>query len=128
MRLPLPVLFSLLLASPAFAGGDAARGRALLGDRQKSLCLLCHAAPDGVGPLQGNLAPGLHGVGSRYDAAELRHHLEAPQDFNPETIMPSYSRSQGLDNVGHAFQGQPILSPAALDDLVAYLASLKDAP
>ena len=115
------------MAMPAHAA-DVTRGKALLADRQRSLCLLCHAGPDGEPALQGSLAPGLRGVGSRHDLTELRHHLSAPQDFNPETIMPSYTRSSGLVNVGRAWQNRPILVPDELEDLIAYLATLKDAP
>lgn len=119
------VLLSVI-AMPAHAA-DVARGKALLADRQRSLCLLCHAGPDGEPALQGTLAPGLRGVGSRHAPAELRHHLSAPQDFNSETIMPSYTRSSGLVNVGRIWQNRPIIAPAELEDLIAYLATLKDA-
>ena len=124
--LPMLALLSVM-AMPAHAA-DVARGKALLADRQRSLCLLCHAGPDGEPALQGTLAPPLRGVGSRHDVTELRHHLSAPQDFNPETIMPSYTRTTGLLNVGRAWQGRAILGAEDLDDLIAYLATLKDAP
>lgn len=122
----LPLLLSLL-ASIAVAG-DAGRGRALLADRTKSLCVLCHMVPGAPPHLQGSLAPDLHGVGARYTGPELAAHITMPERFNPETIMPSYGRTDGLANIGRAWIGKPVLQPGQIDDLVAYLLTLKDAP
>ena len=54
-----------LLATPAWAEGDAARGRAIVTTRQKGLCLLCHSGPFPEERFQGNLAPSLAGAGRR---------------------------------------------------------------
>jgi sulfur-oxidizing protein SoxX len=105
--------------------GDPANGRAIVVNRQVGLCLLCHSGPFPEERFQGDLAPDLRGAGSRHTAAELRQHLTDPARFNPATIMPSYSRTEGLERVAPAFRGKPILSEQQIDDVVAFLARLK---
>jgi sulfur-oxidizing protein SoxX len=122
----LPVSLSLW-ASLAVAG-DADRGRALMADRTKSLCVLCHSVPGTPAHLHGSLAPDLAGAGSRYSEAALLAHITAPQRFNPESIMPAYARTEGLVNVNHAWEGKPVLQTGQIDDIIAYLLTLKDPP
>jgi sulfur-oxidizing protein SoxX len=114
----------ILSISPAQAA-DAARGRAIVADRTRGLCLLCHQAPIPEERFQGNLAPDLAGAGSRWTLDELRLRVAAPRRLNPDTIMPSYGEVAGLVRVGRAWQGKPILSAAEIEDVVAYLATLK---
>ena len=117
------------LAAPARAqpsSDDAAsRGAAIVASRSIGLCILCHAVP-GVDPVQaGTLAPSLAGVGARLGTDELRRRLVAPQRFNPATIMPSYAATEGLERVASARRGQPLLDARQIDDVVAYLVTLK---
>ncbi|MET0333804.1 MAG: sulfur oxidation c-type cytochrome SoxX [Rhizobacter sp.] len=105
--------------------GDAARGRAIVASRQAGLCLLCHPAPIPEDRFQGNLAPDLAGVGSRYSSSELRARVVDARRFNPETIMPAYHRSEGLTRVAPALRGKTLLSAQEVEDVVAYLVSLK---
>ena len=63
------------------------------------------------------------GVGARLDRAALRARLLAPERFNPETVMPSYGRDGGFTRVAAARQGRPLLTPAQVDDVVAWLAA-----
>ncbi len=114
-----------LIANPAAATGDVVRGAAIAASRQQGLCVLCHALPGQPAPLQGDIGPPLAGVGARLSADLLRQRLLAPERFNPETVMPSYGRSDGLRQVAPAQRGQPLLSPAQVDDVVAWLASLR---
>lgn len=108
--------------------GDAARGRAIVTDRQKGLCLLCHTGPFPEQRFQGNLAPDLRGAGSRWDEGQLRLRLVDSSKVNPSTIMPAYYRLDGLTRVGGAWQGKPVLSAEEVEDVVAFLLTLKDTP
>ncbi len=127
---PMPsakLLALLLLAAPAWAQ-DATRGRAIAADRQRGLCLLCHAAPIPEERSQGNLAPDLAGSGARWTEAELRLRLMDSRRLNPDSIMPSYYRTEGLHRVGPAFQGRTVLSAQEIEDVVAWLLTLREEP
>jgi len=106
--------------------GDAARGRAIVVNRRVGLCLLCHSGPFPEEKLQGDLAPDLAGTGSRWSVGQLRLRLVEPRRLNPESIMPAYYRVDGLDRVAPAFRGKPIFSAQQIEDVVAFLATLKD--
>jgi sulfur-oxidizing protein SoxX len=105
--------------------GDATRGRALIAERS-STCILCHSAPLPEVRFQGDLAPNLAGSGSRWSIPQLRLRLVDASRLNPATIMPSYFRVDGLERVGRNWQGKPILSAEQIEDIVAYLATLRD--
>jgi sulfur-oxidizing protein SoxX len=104
--------------------GDATRGRALVLDRAMT-CILCHSGPFGT-QFQGDLAPSLAGAGNRWKPSQLRLRLVDAAHFNPDTIMPSYYRVDGLARVGRSWTGKPILSADQIEDIVAYLATLRD--
>jgi len=106
--------------------GDAARGHTIVASRQLGLCLLCHSGPIPEERFQGNLAPDLAGAGRRWTAAQLRLRLADPRRINPESIMPAYYRSEGLTLVGNAWQGKTLLSAQQIEDVVAYLLTLRD--
>jgi len=116
---------SAVRADEATRPGDAARGAALVASRSQGLCVLCHAVPGVAAPLQGSLAPSLAGVGTRLSATQLRERLTAPERFNPDTLMPSYRRSEGFVRVAATRQGQALFTEAQVDDVVAYLGRLR---
>jgi sulfur-oxidizing protein SoxX len=97
-------------------------------DRQRGLCLLCHTGPFPEQRFQGDLAPDLRGVGSRWSEGQLRLKLVDSRRLNPATIMPSYYSTDGLIRVGRAWQGKPVLSAEQIEDVVAFLATLTEAP
>jgi sulfur-oxidizing protein SoxX len=107
------------------AAGDAARGRALVVERS-STCILCHSGPFPEQRFQGDLAPSLAGSGSRWSAGQLRLRLVDAARLNTETIMPSYFRTDGLQRVGAPWRGKPILSAEQIEDIVAYLVTLRE--
>jgi sulfur-oxidizing protein SoxX len=108
------------------AAGDPARGRAIVGSRQVGLCLLCHSGPFPEERFQGNLAPDLRGAGARWSEGQLRLRIVDSQRINPATIMPSYHRTEGLARVAPAWQGKPILSAEQIEDVVAFLTTLRN--
>jgi sulfur-oxidizing protein SoxX len=106
--------------------GDPARGRAIVTNRQVGLCLLCHSGPFPEEKLQGNMAPDLAGAGARWSEAQLRLRIVDASRLNPDTIMPPYYRIDGLHRVAPAFRGKPVLSADQIEDVVAFLATLRD--
>ena len=108
------------------AEGDPARGRAIIVNRQLGLCLLCHSGPFPEEKFQGTLAPNLAGAGSRWSAGQLRLRIVDASRLNPDTIMPPYYRTEGLTRVAPAFAGKPVLSAEQIEDVVAFLATLRD--
>jgi L-cysteine S-thiosulfotransferase len=142
-----PILAGALLALPGFTAaqelrsyavigdaipqsltgtaGDVARGRALVVERS-STCILCHSGPFPEQKFQGDLAPDLSGSGSRASEGQLRLRLVDAARLNAATIMPSYYRVDGLDRVGALWRGKSILSAEQIEDIVAYLVSLRE--
>jgi sulfur-oxidizing protein SoxX len=108
--------------------GDAESGRRIVADRQAGLCLLCHSGPLPEAHSQGNLATDLGGAGSRWSEGQLRLRLVDPQRVDPRSIMPAYHRIEGLTRVGSAWQGKPVLAAQQIEDVVAFLRTLRAAP
>jgi len=107
------------------AAGDPEHGRAVVLDRRLDACLLCHTGPFPEEKFQGTLAPDLSGVASRYSEGQLRLRLVDPTRLNPDTIMPPYYRVDGLTRVGAAWRGKPILTAEQVEDVVAFLLTLR---
>lgn len=105
--------------------GDADRGRALVLARESANCVLCHALPDPGVRFSGNVGPPLGGVARTLSVAQLRLRVVDNMRVNPKTIMPSYYRADGFDRVAMAYRGRPILDARQVEDIVAYLATLK---
>jgi sulfur-oxidizing protein SoxX len=105
--------------------GSSARGRAIVVDRRVGLCLLCHAGPFPEERFQGDLAPDLGDIGNRLSEGQLRLRIVDSRRLDPETIMPSYYRVDGLARVGTGWQGKPVLSAEQIEDVVAFLMTLR---
>lgn len=123
---PYTVAGDAIPASLTGAKGDPARGRAIVVNRQVGLCLLCHSGPFSEEKFQGNLAPSLQGAGGRWSEGQLRLRIVDSSRLNPDTIMPSYYRVDGLYRVLPAFAGKPVLTAEQIEDVVAYLATLRN--
>ena len=113
-------------ASLTGAPGDAERGLKIVTNRQVGLCLLCHSGPYPQDRFQGTMAPDLKGTGSRWSEGQLRLRIVDGRQLNPATIMPPYYRVDGLERVAPAFRGKTILSAEQVEDVVAYLMTLRD--
>ena len=105
--------------------GDAARGRALVVARAAANCVLCHAIPDPELRFAGDVGPSLAGVGARLTTAQLRLRVVDMQALAPRTPMPSYHRIAGLADVAPAWRGRPLLTAGEVEDIVAYLSTLR---
>ncbi len=121
-----------VLAAPAASQGLPGPLTALAGDPVNGLriaqgreaqCALCHALP-GSTVRQGNIGPGLQGVAQRLNPAMLRLRLVDSRQINPDTLMPAYHSTTGLQQVGKAWAGQPVLAAQDIEDVLAYLLTL----
>lgn len=106
--------------------GDPTRGRSIVASRQIGMCLLCHPGPFPEEPLQGNLAPDLAGAGVRLSEGQLRLRVVDSRRLDPATLMPSYHRVDHLTNVGAAWRSKPLLTAQQIEDVVAFLSTLRD--
>jgi sulfur-oxidizing protein SoxX len=108
--------------------GHASRGAELIRQRHKSLCVLCHSGPFPERHLQGTIAPGLSGVGARLSAGQLRLRIVDMKRLNPDSIMPTYYgivANTKDARVAEAWRGKPVLTAEEIEDLVAYLQTLR---
>mgnify|MGYP001627523134 CR=1 FL=1 len=104
--------------------GDPARGRALALDRSKGNCVTCHNMPVNA-DFQGNLGPPLEGAASRWTEGELRLRIVDSKRINPDSNMPSYYRIEGLTAVRRDWAGRPMLTAQEVEDILAYLLTLR---
>ncbi|HZP79592.1 MAG TPA: sulfur oxidation c-type cytochrome SoxX [Pseudolabrys sp.] len=121
---PFTVVGDAIPASLTGEKGDPERGRTIVLNRNVGLCLLCHSGFPEV-RFQSNLAPSLQGAGSRWSEGQLRLRIVDASRLNPETIMPPYYRVDGLTRVAPNFRGKPILTAEQIEDVVAFLMTLK---
>lgn len=122
---PYEVVGNAIPKSLTGAPGDPARGRAIVVKRE-STCLLCHSGPFPEQRFQGDLSPDLTGTGSRWSEGELRLRLVDASRLDSKTIMPSFYRVDHLHRVARNLRGKPVLSAEEIEDVVAFLATLKD--
>jgi sulfur-oxidizing protein SoxX len=124
--LPYRIVSNVIPASLTGASGDATRGRTIVLNRAVGLCLLCHSGPFPEERFQGNLAPDLKGTGTRWSVEELRMRMVDSRQLNRDTIMPAYYALDGLNRVAPAYSGKPLLTAEQIEDVVAFLATLRD--
>lgn len=106
--------------------GDAERGRQIVIDTHAGNCLACHQFPIPEEPFHGTIGPPLIGVGARYTEAQIRLRVVDERQLNPYTIMPGfYSDPRRANRVADGFWGKTFLTAQQIEDVVAYLVSLK---
>jgi sulfur-oxidizing protein SoxX len=110
--------------------GVAQRGKAVAANSNQGNCIICHQIPIPEVPAGafGDLGPPLAGVASRLSEAELRLRIVDPKVLAPDSIMPAYYRIAGLQRVSATHAGKPILSAREVEDLIAFLLTLTEAP
>lgn len=105
--------------------GDAAAGRKAAINRKQGNCLACHMMPIPEQPFHGEIAPDLAGIASRYSEGEIRLRIVDSKIINPDSFMPAFYRNTGFTRVLKKFKGKTILSAEQVEDIVAYLMTLK---
>lgn len=105
--------------------GDAKKGRKLSINRKKGNCLACHVMPIPEQQFHGTIGPDLKGVAGRYEVGELRLRVVDPKVINEDTIMPSFYKNTGFHRVLKKFKGKSVLAAQEVEDIVAYLQTLK---
>ncbi len=106
--------------------GNAAKGKKLTINRKKGNCLACHVITAlAKQPFHGNLGPPLNGVGSRLTAAEIRLRIVNPKIVNPDSIMPAFYKSDGFHRLQKKWKGKTIIGAQDVEDIVAYMLTLK---
>jgi sulfur-oxidizing protein SoxX len=123
---PYTIVGDAIPASLTGAAGDPARGRTVILDRRLGACLLCHTGPFPEEKFQGTLAPDLSGAGLRWSEGQLRLRFVDATRLDPQTIMPPYYRVDGLTRVDERWRGKPILTAEQIEDVVAFLSTLKN--
>lgn len=106
--------------------GDVNRGVAVFVSRETGHCILCHAVDALDAEFQGTVGPPLTAVGDRLSTAQLRLRVIDYQRVVPGALMPSYYRVDDLYQVLDTYADTPILTAQQVEDVVAYLGSLKD--
>lgn len=108
--------------------GDVASGRSWFQDRKLGNCLACHQNNDLADqPFHGEVGPELNGVSDRYSETELRAIVvNSKKVFGDESIMPSFYRAKNGARTAEAFQGKTILTAQQVEDVIAYLLTLKE--
>src|SRR6056297_316123 len=113
--------------------GDPERGREVLGSRSLGNCVACHANSEMSDiPFHGEIGPPLDGAGERWSEAELRGIVVNAKKMFPGTMMPAFYKVDGFTRPGDAYTGEaaddsfgPLLTAQQIEDVVAYLATLK---
>ncbi len=106
--------------------GDADRGKQLSIAPEKGACLTCHEMPIPEEDFHGTIGPSLIGIATRLSEGELRLRVVDEKLINPETVMPGYYRHPKHFNlVAEDYQGKTYLTAQEVEDVVAYLMTLK---
>jgi L-cysteine S-thiosulfotransferase len=106
--------------------GNPEQGKAAVIGRQLGNCLACHQITSlSKEPFHGNTGPALDGIADRMSEGEIRLRIVDATKANPDTMMPPFYRSEGLNRVLPRFQGKTILTAEQVEDVVAFLMTLK---
>jgi sulfur-oxidizing protein SoxX len=107
--------------------GNPKEGEKVVAERRLGNCLSCHEI-DALRreEFHGDIGPSLDGVARRWDTGTLRMIVvNAKKVFGDETVMPAFYRVDGLNRVRPEFLDKPILTAQQVEDVVAFLATLK---
>jgi sulfur-oxidizing protein SoxX len=105
--------------------GDVGRGRDVAFNRERGNCIVCHVIPAPDDRAHGDVGPSLKGVAGRLSEGQMRLRLVDGRRLNPSSLMPSYHRVDGLQRVAKAYAGKPVLTAQEIEDVLAYLMTLR---
>ena len=108
--------------------GDAAVGAMVFKNRRQGNCLACHVNSDQANELfQGEVGPPLDGVADRWTPEEMRAILvNSKAVFGEQTIMPGFYTLEVGKDVRKDLVGKTILSAEDVENIIAYLTTLKE--
>lgn len=114
--------------------GDPAEGRKIVGSKSLGNCVACHVVSDLADvPFQGEIGPMLDGAGERWSEADLRGIVSNAKMMFEDSLMPSFYKTEGFIRPGKAYTGKaaddtfgPLLTAQQIEDVVAYLVTLKE--
>ncbi len=108
--------------------GNAEAGKKLYYNRKLGNCLACHANKDlSDKPFHGEIGPEMNGVAERYSEAQLRAIIiNSKLVFGEQTIMPAFYKVINDQRTRKEFQNKTIISAQQVEDLIAYLKTLKE--
>ena len=119
--------YGAVAASLTGVAGDAANGRKVFMNRKKGNCLACHVNDDmSEQSFHGEVGPELNGVADRWETAELRGIVVNAKKMFDGTIMPAFYRDAGFNRTLKNFDGKSILSAQEVEDVLAYILTLKE--
>ena len=102
-------------------------GRKVFMNRKQGNCLACHVNSEmSEQTFHGMVGPVLDGVADRWTQAELRGMLVNSKKVFEGTIMPSFYKDAGFFRTLKKFEGKTILKAQQVEDVVAYLQTLKE--
>jgi len=106
--------------------GDPVRGRDIAVAKDRGNCLACHQMPVPEESFHGMFGPPLHGIASRMTKGQIRLRIVDETRINPVTVMPAfYKNPKHLNRVSDEYYGKTVLTAQEVEDIVAYLATLK---
>lgn len=111
------------LVMPLAANGDPTRGREAFVSRDGGHCVLCHAVRGA--DVAGDVGPALDGIGARLTPGQIRQRIADISRVNPAALMPVFHRTGDLRRVASVYAGKPVLSAQQVEDLVAFLGTLR---
>lgn len=115
------------------APGDPVAGAKVVSTKSMGNCIACHKVTDLADkPFHGEIGPILDGAGDRWSEAELRGIVANAKMMFEGSMMPSFYKTSGFTRLGNAYTGKahegdvaPLLSAQQIEDVVAYLMTLK---
>lgn len=106
--------------------GDAAAGKKVFLNGRQGNCLACHSVSAlSDQQFHGQVGPSLDGVAERYKPEQLRLILTDSKQMFPDTVMPAFYKIDGFQRVRPEFVGKPILTSGQVEDVIAFLETLK---